>query len=69
MLLDQDYPEWELTRANGINNNGKIVGRGIYTPDGGGSPVWRAFLLEPIPESATLSLLALDGLTLKRRRW
>ena len=53
---------WILLSATGIDNSGRIVGYGTY--DGND----RAFLLTPIPEPATLSLFALSGLAMLRRR-
>ena len=52
---------WQLIRATDINNNGWIVGYGT-NPEG--EP--HAFLL--VPEPATLSLLAIGGLALMRRK-
>jgi len=52
-----------LRSAFAINDNGQIVGIGSDAQGNG-----RAFLLTPIPEPATLSLLALGGLALLRRR-
>ena len=45
---------WELKHAEAINDAGQIVGWG-WNPD----RHMRAFLLTPIPEPSTLSLLAL----------
>jgi probable HAF family extracellular repeat protein len=47
---------WTLADANAINDKGQIVGYGYFS---GGGP--EAFLLSPIPEPATLALLALGG--------
>ena len=52
---------WELTDAHGINDSGQIAGFGTI----GGQT--HAFLLTPIPEPASLSLLALGGMALFRR--
>jgi probable HAF family extracellular repeat protein len=52
---------WTLRYADGINDNGWIVGQGINS-DG----QMHAFLLTPEP--ATLLLLTLGGLTLRRKR-
>ena len=51
-----------LYAANDVNENGQIVGYGLYNNRELG------FLLTPTPEPATLSLLALGGLALLRRR-
>jgi len=53
---------WNLMSAKGINDNGWIVGLGV-------NPVgeYHAFLLTPIPEPATLLLLCLGGVLLRKR--
>lgn len=56
---------WDLLfAAHGINDNGYIVGEGVFNGE------IRGFVLAPtaIPEPATLSLLALPTLSLLRRR-
>jgi probable HAF family extracellular repeat protein len=56
---------WTLQRARANNDNGQIVGWGI-SPSG----LSHSFLLNPIPEPASMGLVAasLVGLLLRRRR-
>jgi probable HAF family extracellular repeat protein len=54
---------WTLQIATAINDSGQIVGHGLNS-----AGQQDAFLLTPTPEPATLSLLALGGLTILRRR-
>ena len=62
-LVDATAAGWTLTEAQDINDNGWIVGYG-YNPSGS----QQAFLLTPIPEPGTLSLLAFGALAVLRRR-
>ena len=58
-----DSSGWErLTYAMAINNYGQIVGQGITA---GGET--HAFLMTPVPEPATLLLVALGSLALRRK--
>jgi len=62
-LISQDSG-WTLNHASGINDSGEIVGWGT-------DPLGRteAFLLTPVPEPGTLSMIALGtGAFLARRR-
>jgi len=64
--LNNYIPEdsgWILTGAQGINDEGYIVGYGI-SPNG----EYHGFLLTPIPEPCTLSLILLGGTILFQRR-
>ena len=61
-LVDDSAAGWELKYAYGINDLGHIVGYG-QTPGG----EHHAFVL--LPEPATLSLLAVAGLAMLRRRF
>ena len=54
---------WTLSEAMSINDGGQIAGYGL-NPSG----QWEAFLLTPIPEPATLALLAAGAAALAARR-
>lgn len=54
---------WTLTAVYDINESGQIVGYGTNS-----SGQTRSFLMTPVPEPAMLSLLALGGAVLIRRR-
>ena len=53
---------WELAYAYNINSSGQIVGFGEI----GGEN--HAFLMTPVPEPATLLLLGLGGMVLRKRQ-
>jgi probable HAF family extracellular repeat protein len=59
-LLPQDSG-WSRLSLMDINNNGQIIGRGLF----GDLP--QCFIMEPIPEPATLLLLGFGTLMLRRR--
>jgi probable HAF family extracellular repeat protein len=61
-LIDSSL-NWTLQKATGINDLGQIVGYGTNS-----SGATEAFVLTPIPEPATLSILAMGGLALLRRK-
>jgi probable HAF family extracellular repeat protein len=67
-LLDALGPQglgdgWsQLFSASGINDNGEIVGAGIYNGQITG------FMISPVPEPATMSVIGLAGATLLSRR-
>ncbi len=63
-LLDDSSEGWDLIEAYDINNLGQIVGYGINP----GKDGVHAFLLTPVPEPVSLTLLALGGLPLIKRR-
>ena len=62
-LLPSDSGWDYIERADGINNNGQIVGRGVV--DG----KQHAFLMTPIPEPSTLVLLCVGAIGLFVCRW
>ena len=62
-LISSDSGWAYLAQAYDINDSGQIVGYGRLT----GSIFDRAFLLTPVPEPATIGLLALGGLVILRK--
>ncbi len=62
-LIDESGDNWVLTEAISINNFGQITGRGI-NPNGD----IHAYLLTPVPEPVTLSLLFIGGVNVIRKR-
>ena len=54
---------WTLLSANAINSSGQIVGDGINA-----AGQYHAFLLTPIPEPASLTLLTIGGFAILVRR-
>lgn len=54
---------WQLNEAYDINAIGQIVGQGMYNGQN------CAFLLTPVPEPCTMSLLILGGFVLIRRNY
>ena len=67
-LLDSQSQslQYQITEVLDINNRGQIIAYG-YRP---GQQSWEGerFLLEPVPEPATVAALAVGTLTLLRRR-
>jgi hypothetical protein len=64
---------WELIEANSINNAGQIAGDALFDADGPAGPlqpIYRAFLLTPVPEPAgpVLALASVALVPIRRRR-
>jgi hypothetical protein len=55
---------WGLQAAYGVNDSGQTVGYGYIN---GGEYEYRAFLMTPVREPATLLLLALGAVMLRRK--
>jgi len=62
-LVDESGQGWELWGAEGINDNGWIIGYGC-NPDG----FSHGYILKPVPEPCSLSLFVLGALVLAERR-
>ena len=62
-LLDGSGVGWELTHAYDINDSGQICGMGLI----GGN--CRAYLLNPVPEPSTISLLFASAIGLLAYGW
>ncbi len=63
LIIDDSNQGWELITARDINNHNQIVGWGT-NPNGDRE----GFILTPIPEPATMSLLGFGAISLIKRR-
>lgn len=63
-LLNANSAGWNIRTAYGINNNGQIVGSGIFNGQ------LKAFIATPdaVPEPATMAVFAVGALIIARRR-
>jgi probable HAF family extracellular repeat protein len=63
VFLPADSDFFLLTQAIGINDNGQIIGLGYLKSGYEGM-----FLMTPVPEPATIALLGLGGLLIRRKK-
>lgn len=69
LLSPSDAAMWMLTSAVGISDTNWVTGIGNFDPDGaGGLGSYQRMFLMQVPEPSTLSLMAMGGVALLRRR-